>query len=161
MFVVHGMKMKGRKWNSVQEHSLLLSISIKGTARFNVPIRRTNRYQQYNIPSQHNVLLKGLEFKPDFGVQSRDLKLYISILPTVVLIFKIFLWKFSTSTDIEPQPSEPEADMPSSQPARLTSVNSWWDEIGETGETWENPKYPTLHTTIVPWRRRISNLGPQ
>ena len=25
----------------------------KGAARFNVPIRRTNRYQQYYMPSQH------------------------------------------------------------------------------------------------------------
>ena len=25
----------------------------QGVARFNVPIRRTNRYQQYYMPSQH------------------------------------------------------------------------------------------------------------
>ena len=31
----------------------LFSKSTKGAARLNVPIRRTNRYQQYYMPSQH------------------------------------------------------------------------------------------------------------
>ena len=44
---------EGRRWNPVPAHSLLFSKSIKGAARFNVPIRRTNRYQQYYMPSQH------------------------------------------------------------------------------------------------------------
>ena len=34
-------------------HSLLFSKSTKGTVRLNVPIRLTNRYQQYYMPSQH------------------------------------------------------------------------------------------------------------
>ena len=34
-------------------HSLLFSKSTKGAARLNVSIRRTNRYQQYYMPSQH------------------------------------------------------------------------------------------------------------
>ena len=34
-------------------HSLLFSKSSKGAARLNVPIRRTNRYQQCHMPSQH------------------------------------------------------------------------------------------------------------
>ena len=34
-------------------HSLLFSKSTKGVATLNVPIRRTNRYQQYYMPSQH------------------------------------------------------------------------------------------------------------
>ena len=47
------MMMKGReKVKPVLAHSLLFSKSTKGAARFNVPIRRTNRYQQYNMPSQ-------------------------------------------------------------------------------------------------------------
>ena len=37
----------------VPAHSLLFSKSSKGAARFNVPIRRANRYQQYYMPSQH------------------------------------------------------------------------------------------------------------
>ena len=34
-------------------HSLLFSKRTKGAARLNVPIRRTNRYQQYYMASQH------------------------------------------------------------------------------------------------------------
>ena len=47
------MLRKESRWKPKPVHSLLLSISTKGTTRLNVPIRRTNRYQQYNIPSQH------------------------------------------------------------------------------------------------------------
>ena len=46
---------KGKGENLVPARSLLLSISTKQTARLNVTIRRTNRYQQYNMPSQHTV----------------------------------------------------------------------------------------------------------
>ena len=44
---------------------LVLSISSKGTARFNVPVRRTNCYQQYNILYLLNIqylLRKGFAF---------------------------------------------------------------------------------------------------
>ena len=44
---------EGRMWNPVPAHSLLFSKSTKGAARLNVPIRQTNRYQQYYMPSQH------------------------------------------------------------------------------------------------------------
>ena len=54
---------EGRRWNPVPTHSLLFSKSTKRAARFNVPIRRTNRYQQYYMPSQHTYILRrGLEF---------------------------------------------------------------------------------------------------
>ena len=38
---------EGRRWNPVLAHSLLFSKSTEGATRFNVPIRRTNRYHQY------------------------------------------------------------------------------------------------------------------
>ena len=44
---------EGRRWNLVPAHSLLFSKSTKGAARLNVPIRWTNRYQQYYMSSQH------------------------------------------------------------------------------------------------------------
>ena len=44
---------EGRGWNPVPAHSLLFSKSIKGAARLNFPIRWTNCYQQYYMPSQH------------------------------------------------------------------------------------------------------------
>ena len=44
---------EGRRWNPVPAHSLLFSKSTKGAAWLNVPIRQTNRYQQYYMPSQH------------------------------------------------------------------------------------------------------------
>ena len=44
---------EGRRWNPVPAHSLLFSKSTKGAAKFSVPIRRTNRYQLYYMPSQH------------------------------------------------------------------------------------------------------------
>ena len=44
---------EGRRWNPVPAHSLLFSKSTKRAAKVNVPIRRTNRYQQYYMPSQH------------------------------------------------------------------------------------------------------------
>ena len=44
---------EGRRWNPVPAHSLLFSKSTKGAVTLNVPIRRTNRYQQYYMPSQH------------------------------------------------------------------------------------------------------------
>ena len=34
-------------------HSLLLSKGTKGAATLNIPMRRTNLYQQYYMPSQH------------------------------------------------------------------------------------------------------------
>ena len=53
VIVLCGMRMKGRRWNPVPAHGLLFSKSTKGVARLNVPIRRTNRNQQYCMYSQH------------------------------------------------------------------------------------------------------------
>ena len=48
------VEMKGEgAWNPVPTHSLLFSKNTKVAARHNIPIRRTNRYQQYYMPSQH------------------------------------------------------------------------------------------------------------
>ena len=44
---------EGKRWNPVPAHSVLFSKSTEGAARLNVPIRRTNCYQQYYMPSQH------------------------------------------------------------------------------------------------------------
>ena len=44
---------EGIMLNPVPTHSLLSSKSNKGAARLDVPIRRTNRYQQYYISSAH------------------------------------------------------------------------------------------------------------
>ena len=44
---------EGRRWNPMPAHSLLFSKSAMGAAWLNVPIRRTNRYQQCYMPSQH------------------------------------------------------------------------------------------------------------
>ena len=49
---------EGRRWNPVPAHSLLFLKSTKVDARLNVPIRRTNRYQQYYMPSQHTYFLE-------------------------------------------------------------------------------------------------------
>ena len=44
---------EGRRWKPVPAHSLLFSKSTKAATRLNVPIRQTNSYQQYYMPSQH------------------------------------------------------------------------------------------------------------
>ena len=67
------MMMKGReKVNLVLAHSLLFSKSTKGAARFNVPIRRTNRYQQYYMPSQLTYCGGVWKLIQDCDVQSSD-----------------------------------------------------------------------------------------
>ena len=53
-------------------HSLLFSKSTKGTARLNVPIRRTNRYQQYYMPSQHTYCGRVWNLIQDCDAQSSD-----------------------------------------------------------------------------------------
>ena len=57
-------------------HSLLFSKSTKGATSFNVPFRRTNRYQQYYMPSQHTycnstICLLNIHTAEGFGIQSR------------------------------------------------------------------------------------------
>ena len=63
---------EGRRWNPVPAHSLLFSKSTKGAARLNVPIRRTNRYQQYYMPSQHTYGGRVWNLIQDCDVQSSD-----------------------------------------------------------------------------------------
>ena len=63
-------------------HSLLFSKSTKGAARLNVPIRRTNRYQQYYMPSQHTYCGRVWNLIQDCDVQSSDWKVYISTPPS-------------------------------------------------------------------------------
>ena len=82
----------------------------RGAARFNIPIRQTNRYQQYYMPSQHTYCGRVWNLIQACNVQSSDQKVYISTPP---------------SPDVEnfqmktyyPGPAEPEADMLPSQPA--------------------------------------------
>ena len=53
-------------------HSLLFSKGTKGAARLNVHIRRTNRYQQYYMPSQHTYCGRVWNLIQDSDVQSSD-----------------------------------------------------------------------------------------
>ena len=63
--------------------SLLFSKSTKGATRLNVPIRRTNRYQQYYMPSEHNIYYgKVGNLIQVCDVQSSDYKVYISTPPS-------------------------------------------------------------------------------
>ena len=63
-------------------HSLLFSESTKGAASLNVPIRRTNRYQQYYMPSQHTYCGIVWNLIQASDVQSSDYKVYISTPPS-------------------------------------------------------------------------------
>ena len=73
---------EGRRWNPVPAHSLLFSKSNMGAARLNVPIRQTNRYQQYYMPSQHTYCGRVWNLIQDCHVQSSDYKVYISTPPS-------------------------------------------------------------------------------
>ena len=63
---------EGRRWNPVPTHCLLFSKSTKGAARLNVPIRRTNRYQQYYMPPQHTYCGRVWNLILDCDVQSSN-----------------------------------------------------------------------------------------
>ena len=105
---------EGRRWNPVPAHSLLFLKSNKGAARLNVPIWRTNRYQQYYMPSQHmycgrvwnlmQALMYNLVIRKCTSPPLRALRL------------KIFKWKFTTWSGSNPRPAEPEADRLPSEP---------------------------------------------
>ena len=73
---------EGRRWNPVLAHSLLFSKSTKGAARLNVPIRWTNRYQQYYMPCQHTYWRRVWNLIQTCDVQSSDYKVYISTPPS-------------------------------------------------------------------------------
>ena len=62
----------------------LFSESSKGAARLNVSIRRTNRYQQYYMPSQHTYCGRVCNLIQACDVQSSDQKVYISTPPVYI-----------------------------------------------------------------------------
>ena len=63
-------------------HSLLFSKSTKRAARLHVPIRRTNRYQQYYMPSQHTYcgmvwnLIQASDVQSSPEVENFQIKIY-------------------------------------------------------------------------------------
>ena len=63
-------------------YSLLFLKSTKGAARLNVPIRRTNHYQQYYMPSQHTYCGRVWNLIQACDVQSSDWIVYISTAPS-------------------------------------------------------------------------------
>ena len=63
-------------------HNLLFSKRTKGAARLNVSIRRTNRYQQYCIPSQHTYCGMVWNLIQACDVHFSDYKVYISTPPS-------------------------------------------------------------------------------
>ena len=89
---------EGRRWNSVPAHSLLFSKITKGATRLNVPIRRTNRYQQYYMPSQHIYCGRvwNLIQACDYSLVTRK----CTSPPLLALRLKIFKWKFTTMLGI-------------------------------------------------------------
>ena len=74
------MVMIGRE--KVPAHSLLFSKITTVAARLNVPIRRTNRYQQYYMPSQHIYCGRVWNLIQACDVQSSEYKVYISTPPS-------------------------------------------------------------------------------
>ena len=54
----------------------------RGPPGFNVPIRRTNRYQQYYMPSQHTFYGRVWNLIQACDVQYSDYKVYISTPPS-------------------------------------------------------------------------------
>ena len=92
---------EGKRWNPMPAHSLLISKNTKGAARLNVPIRRTSRYQQYNMPSQHIYCRRVWNL-----IQICDYNLAIRKCTSPPLLaprLKIFKWKFTTPPGVEPR----------------------------------------------------------
>ena len=103
-------------------HSLLFSRSTKGAARLNVPIRRTNRYQQYYIPSQHTYSGRVWNLIQECDIQSSDYKVYISTPPSPeVENFQLKIYYPRRGSN--PGHAEPEVDMLPSEPARRARNN--------------------------------------
>ena len=83
VIVLCGMMMKERenvKPGADSQHAPLEKH--QGTAWLNVLIRRTNRYQQYYMPSQHTYCGGIWNLIQDCDVQSSDQKVYISTPPS-------------------------------------------------------------------------------
>ena len=90
-----------RRWNPVPAHSLFFSKSTKGASRLNVPIRRTNRYQQYYMPSQHIYCGRAWNLTKTvmYNLVIRKCTSPLHLAPRL----KIFKWKFTTQPGIEPR----------------------------------------------------------
>ena len=110
-------KGEGETRNPVPDHSLLFSKSTKGAARLNVPIRRTNRYQQYYMTSQHTYCGRVWNSIQACDVQSSDQKVYIFTPPAPRL--KVFKWKFTISPGSNPGPAITRGRHGTTEPARL------------------------------------------
>ena len=82
-------------------HSLLFSKSTKGAVRLNVPIRRTNRYQQYYMPSEHTCCGKSLEFNPGLKYINNSLSVYIQPFPIILRRFSLFNRKCSLYINVK------------------------------------------------------------
>ena len=103
---------EGTRWNLVPAHSLLFSKS-----RLKVPIRQTNRYQQYYMPSQHMYCGRVWNLIQDCDVHFLIARLYISTPPSPeVENFKMKIY-YPAAPGSNPGPAEPEADMLPSEPA--------------------------------------------
>ena len=86
-------------------------------ARLNVPIRRSNRYQQYYMPSQYIYCGRVSDLIQACDVQSTDYKVYISTLSSSEdenFQMKIYYPRRGSN----PGPAESEAEMLPSEPAR-------------------------------------------
>ena len=90
---------EGRRWNPVPAHSLLFSKRTNGAARLNVPIRRTNRYQQYYMPSQHTYCGRVWNLIQDFVMYNLTIREGTSP-PLLTPRLKIFKLKFTTQPGI-------------------------------------------------------------
>ena len=66
----------------VPAHSLLLFMSIKGTARLYFYIQWMNHCQKYSMPSQHMYCGRVCNLMQAFDVKSNSYKLYISNPPS-------------------------------------------------------------------------------
>ena len=86
------------------------SKSTMGASRLNVPIRRTNRYQQYYMPSQHTYCGRVWNLIQACDVQSSDKKVYISTPPSPEVEYLL------PRQGSNPGPAEPETDMLPSEP---------------------------------------------
>ena len=71
-----------RKGEGETQCQLIACSSRKAPRGLNVPIRRTNRYQQYYMPSQHTYCGRVRNLIQDCDVQSSNWKVYISTPPS-------------------------------------------------------------------------------
>ena len=74
--------MKGKEVKPGAGSQSTLLERTKGAARLNVPILRTNRYQQYYMPSQYTYCGRVWNLIQDCDVQSSDYKVCMSTAPS-------------------------------------------------------------------------------